>query len=39
MVNLEADLIGKYVEKLLAPREETGPESHITLEFLQENGF
>ena len=38
-VNLEADIIGKYVEKLLAPREEAPREGGITLELLAENGF
>ncbi len=44
-VNLENDIIGKYVEKLLRPRD-AGPEGQerqdrggITLEFLAENGF
>ena len=35
LVNLETDLIGKYVEKLLGP---AGPRG-ISLEFLAENGF
>lgn len=39
VVNLEADIIGKYVEKLLLPREETPAPSGITLEFLAQNGF
>jgi riboflavin synthase len=34
-VNLETDLIGKYVEKLLAGRVEGG----VSLELLQKNGF
>lgn len=34
-VNLECDIIGKYVEKLLYDKEQTG----ITLEFLRNNGF
>ena len=34
-VNLETDLIGKYVEKLLAGRIEGG----VSLELLQKNGF
>ena len=38
-VNLETDIIGKYVEKLLRPREETTPKSGLTLEFLASNGF
>ena len=35
-VNLETDVIGKYVEKLLAPAPEKGP---ITKEFLTRYGF
>ncbi|MGN1003129.1 MAG: riboflavin synthase [Oscillospiraceae bacterium] len=38
-VNLETDIIGKYVEKLLQPREEPQPQSRITWEFLAQNGF
>lgn len=38
-VNLETDIIGKYVEKLLRPESEARPQSGITLEFLAENGF
>ncbi|MCI8424005.1 MAG: riboflavin synthase [Lawsonibacter sp.] len=38
-VNLEADIIGKYVEKLLAPREEEPANRGITLDFLTQNGF
>lgn len=38
-VNLETDIIGKYVEKLLKPREEDPCEPGITLDFLRENGF
>lgn len=39
VVNLETDLIGKYVEKLLTPQTQTQPRSGITLEFLAQNGF
>ncbi len=39
IVNLETDLIGKYVEKLLRPAEDTAPKGGISLEFLMENGF
>lgn len=39
VVNLETDIIGKYVERLLAPREEVESGAGITLEFLTENGF
>ena len=38
-VNLETDIIGKYVEKLLRPDPEQRPQSRITWEFLAENGF
>ncbi len=40
-VNLETDMIGKYVEKLLAFREEEedSSPSRITMEFLAKNGF
>ncbi len=37
-VNLETDLLGKYVEKLLCSR--PAPiESHLTMEFLAQHGF
>lgn len=40
MVNLETDMIGKYVEKLLGlNREEEKPQSGITEEFLRNHGF
>jgi len=38
-VNLEADIIGKYVEKLVSPKEEAGRESRLTMSFLAEHGF
>lgn len=39
-VNLECDMIGKYVEKLLAPyTAEKSAASGITMEFLAQNGF
>lgn len=38
-VNLEADIIGKYVEKFLGGRQEAGGESKVTLNFLAEHGF
>lgn len=40
-VNLECDVIGKYVEKLLAPYtpDEKAASSRITMEFLAQNGF
>jgi riboflavin synthase len=40
-VNLECDLIGKYVEKLLfhKPEEKTAKSSSLDVNFLRENGF
>jgi len=38
-VNLEGDVIGKYVERLAAFRESSGEESKISLNFLAEHGF
>lgn len=39
VVNLETDIIGKYVEKLLQPQQPAAKESKLTMEFLVENGF
>lgn len=39
VVNLETDIIGKYVEKLLKPQEPQKKESKLTMEFLAEHGF
>ncbi|AWK51394.1 riboflavin synthase [Clostridium beijerinckii] len=40
-VNLECDLVGKYIEKLFAPKaeKEEVEKSHINMEFLRDNGF
>lgn len=39
-VNLENDIIGKYVARLLSPAApEPAPESRITMDFLREHGF
>ena len=38
-VNLETDIIGKYVEKLLRPVPEAPGKGGLTLEFLRNNGF
>ena len=40
-VNLECDMIGKYVEKLIVNKDETieKQESNITMDFLIRNGF
>lgn len=36
IVNIECDMLGKYIEKLVLPKQR---ESKITEEFLKENGF
>ncbi len=38
-VNLENDIIGKYVEKLMHTKSEKIPESQITMDFLAQNGY
>ncbi len=40
-INLECDIIGKYVEKLMtpAPQEDTAPASGVTADFLSKHGF
>lgn len=40
LINIENDVIGKYVEKLLKPQEQSpGKNSRITMDFLRNNGF
>ncbi len=40
IVNLETDVIGKYVEKLIQPYDNTSKNSsHLTMDMLRENGF
>ncbi|MFR7985588.1 MAG: riboflavin synthase [Clostridia bacterium] len=39
IVNLETDIIAKYVERLMLPQEPEEKKSGIDLEFLRENGF
>ncbi|MDF2610940.1 MAG: ribE [Lachnospiraceae bacterium] len=39
IVNLECDLVGKYIEKLLKPKEKQEEQCNIDLEFLSRNGF
>lgn len=39
IVNLENDIVGKYIEKLMQPTEAPKQESGITLDFLAKNGF
>ncbi|MFC1236026.1 riboflavin synthase [Vibrio sp. F74] len=38
-VNLEVDVLARYMERLLQGSSEQQPESKITMEFLQQNGF
>ena len=39
-VNLENDIVGKYVQRLLQPEsQKRAGESHITMEFLERHGF
>lgn len=38
-VNLENDIIGKYVEKLLRPQPQSEAKGSLTLEFLAQHGF
>lgn len=39
-VNLESDVLGKYIERLLQAREDSGPrQSKLSMEFLSANGF
>lgn len=38
-VNLECDMIGKYIERLMTFNQVNKPESSIDLNFLKENGF
>lgn len=38
-LNLECDVIGKYIEKFLGVREQTPTKKSIDLNFLSENGF
>ena len=39
VVNLECDIIGKYVERLCGAKKEEFKKSTMTREFLLENGF
>lgn len=39
-VNLECDMIGKYVEKMLLPKNiDEKPKNNLSMDFLRENGF
>jgi riboflavin synthase len=39
LVNLENDIVGKYVEKLMKNEQEEEQKSGLTLEFLKQHGF
>jgi len=39
MINIECDMIGKYVEKLLSGEDGRSRKSRITESFLMEHGF
>lgn len=39
LINLENDIVGKYVQRLLQPQEQTTENSQLTLDFLQRCGF
>lgn len=39
LVNLENDIVGKYVEKLIKPMQKEEKKSNLTRAFLLENGF
>lgn len=42
LINIENDVVGKYVEKLQQPADNTAaatPKSSITMDFLRQNGF
>ncbi len=38
-VNLEVDVMARYLERLVSAKEEAEPESKLTMEFLQKHGF
>ena len=38
-VNIETDILGRYVEKLLLANDNIVTSSHISMDFLKENGF
>ncbi len=39
IVNIECDMLAKYVHNMLSPKEETTQKSKLSLDFLQEHGF
>jgi len=38
-VNLECDMLGKYVKKFLSPQQKESNKKDISMQFLRENGF
>ncbi len=38
-VNLEVDVMARYLERLISAKEEAEPQSKLTMEFLQKHGF
>lgn len=38
-INLECDVVGKYIEKLLLPKEEASIKNKVDINFLSKNGF
>jgi riboflavin synthase len=38
-VNLEVDVMARYLERLMSAQEKVEPESKLTMEFLQKHGF
>lgn len=39
VVNIETDIVGKYIERLLAPRDPASDAGSVSLEFLAKHGF
>ena len=39
IVNIECDVVGKYVEKFLLEKKEEKPKSRVSESFLTEHGF
>lgn len=39
LLNIECDIVGKYIEKFLSPQETGSPQSSLTESFLKEHGF
>ena len=39
IINVENDVVGKYVERLLSFKQDKPKSSSLSLDFLRENGF